>query len=117
MIKKVKVEEAIGMALAHDLTKVIPGGFKGPAFKRGQIITKDDIPELLSIGKEHVFVLTLDEGEVHEEEAAVRIARAVMGNGLSHSLPSEGRVNLKTTAAGLLKINVAALDEINMSTR
>jgi hypothetical protein len=114
MIKKVKVEEAIGMALAHDLTKVIPGGFKGPAFKRGQIITKDDIPELLSIGKEHVFVLTLDEGEVHEEEAAVRIAKAVMGNGLSPSLPSEGRVNLKTTSAGLLKINVAALDEINL---
>jgi hypothetical protein len=114
MIKKVRAEQAIGLPLAHDLTKVIPGGFKGPAFKRGQIITKDDIPELLSIGKEHVFVLTLDEGEVHEEEAALRIAKAVMGNGLSHSLPSEGRVNLKTTAAGLLKINVAALDEINL---
>ena len=114
MIKKVRVEEAIGMALAHDLTKVVPGGFKGPAFKRGHVITKDDIPELLNIGKEHVFVLTLDEGEVHEEEAAVRIARAVMGKGLRHSLPSEGRVNLKTTADGLIKINVAALDEINM---
>jgi len=114
MIKKVRVEEAIGMPLAHDLTKVIPGGFKGPAFKRGQIITKDDIPELLSIGKEHVFVLTLDEGEVHEEEAAVRIAKAIMGDGLSHTLPSEGRVNLKTTAAGLIKINVATLNEINL---
>jgi hypothetical protein len=114
MIKKVRIEEAIGMALAHDLTKVIPGGFKGPAFKRGHVITKDDIPELLNIGKEHVFVLTLDESEVHEEEAAVRIAKAIIGNGLSHSLPSEGRVNLKTTAAGLIKINVIALDEINL---
>jgi len=114
MIKKVRVEEAIGMALAHDLTKVIPGGFKGPAFKRGHIITKDDIPELLSIGKEHVFVLNLAEGQVHEEEAAIRIAKAVMGKGLTHSLPSEGRVNLKTTTTGLLKINTAALDEINL---
>ena len=114
MIKKVRVEEAIGMALAHDLTKVVPGGFKGPAFKRGHIITKDDIPELLSIGKEHVFVLNLAEGQVHEEEAAIRIAKAVMGQGLTHSLPSEGRVNLKTTSAGLIKINVAALDEINL---
>ncbi len=70
MIKKVKVEEAIGMALAHDLTKVVPGGFKGPAFRRGYIITKADIPELLSIGKEHVFVLKLAEGQIHEEEAA-----------------------------------------------
>ena len=63
MIKKVKVEEAIGMALAHDLTKVVPGGFKGPAFRRGYIITKADIPELLSIGKEHVFVLRLLRGK------------------------------------------------------
>ena len=114
MIRKVKVEEAVGMALAHDLTKVVPGGFKGPVFKRGHIITKDDVPELLNIGKEHVFVLELVEGQVHEEEAALRIAKAVMGKGLSHSLPSEGRVNLKTTGAGLLKINIAALDEINL---
>jgi hypothetical protein len=114
MIKKVRVEEAIGMALAHDLTKVVPGGFKGPAFKRGHIITKGDIPELLSIGKEHVFVLNLTEGQVHEEEAAIRIAKAVMGKGLTSSLPSEGRVNLKTTSDGLLKINTAALDEINL---
>jgi hypothetical protein len=114
MIRKVKVEEAVGMSLAHDLTKVVPGEFKGPAFKRGHIITKDDIPELLNIGKENVFVLELVEGQVHEEEAAIRIAKAVMGQGLAHSLPSEGRVNLKTTAAGLLKINVPALDEINL---
>lgn len=114
MINKIRVEEAVGMALAHDLTKVIPGGFKGPAFKRGHIITKDDIPELLSIGKEHVFVLELVEGQVHEEEAALRIAKGIMGKELTLTPPSEGRVNLKTTAAGLLKINVAALDEINL---
>ena len=114
MIRKVKVEEAVGMSLAHDLTKVVPGGFKGPAFKRGHIITKDDIPELLNIGKENVFVLELVEGQVHEEEAAIRIAKAVMGQCLAHSLPSEGRVNLKTTSPGLIKINVPALDEINL---
>ena len=79
MIKKVRVEEAVGMALAHDLTKVIPGGFKGPAFRRGHIISKEDIPALLDIGKEHVFVLTLAAGQIHEEEAAIRIADAVMG--------------------------------------
>ena len=92
----------------------MPGGFKGPAFKRGHIITKDDIPELLSIGKEQIFVLELAEGQVHEEEAALRIAKAVMGKGLTPTPPSEGRINLKTTAAGILKINVAALDEINL---
>jgi hypothetical protein len=114
MISKVRVEEAIGTALAHDLTKIVPGGFKGPVFKRGHIIKKEDIPELLSIGKEHVFVLSLAEGQVHEEDAAIRIAQAVTGQSLTHSPPSEGRVNLKTTSPGLLKINVAALDEINL---
>ena len=58
--------------------------------------------------------MELASGQVHEEEAALRIAAAIMGKGLSQSPPSEGRVNLKTTAAGLLKINVAALDEINL---
>jgi molybdopterin biosynthesis enzyme len=102
------------MALAHDLTKVVPGGFKGAAFKRGHIITKDDIPELLSIGKEHIFVMELAANQIHEEEAAIRIAKAIMGQNLTNSAPSEGRVNLKATSPGLLKINVPALDEINL---
>ena len=114
MMKKVRIEDAIGMALAHDLTKVVPGGFKGAAFKRGHIITKDDIPELLSIGKEHIFVMELAANQIHEEEAAIRIAKAIMGQNLTNSAPSEGRVNLKATSPGLLKINVPALDEINL---
>ena len=114
MMKKVRIEDAIGMALAHDLTKVVPGGFKGAAFKRGHIITKDDIPELLSIGKEHIFVMELAANQIHEEEAAIRIAKAIMGQNLTNSAPSEGLVNLKATSPGLLKINVPALDEINL---
>jgi hypothetical protein len=113
MISKVRVEEAIGLTLAHDITKVVPGGFKGPAFRRGHIIRTEDITEFLRIGKEHIFILDLDEGQVHEEEAALRIARAVMGPGLVQSKPKEGRVNLTTAFAGLLRINVGALDAIN----
>ena len=114
MMKKVRIEDAIGMPLAHDFTKIVPGGFKGAAFKRGHIITKDDIPELLSIGKEHIFVMELAANQIHEEEAAIRIAKAIMGQNLTNSAPSEGRVNLKATSPGLLKINVPALDEINL---
>jgi len=77
MLKKVRLDEAIGMVLGHDVTKIVPGRFKGPAFRRGHIIRKEDIPELLSIGKEHVYVIQPQEGEVHEEEAALRIAKAV----------------------------------------
>ncbi|MDD5127981.1 MAG: molybdopterin-binding protein [Dehalococcoidales bacterium] len=112
MITKVKVEEAIGKAIAHDITKVVPG-FKGPAFRRGHIITRKDIPELLRIGKEHIYILSLGSDEVHEEEAALRIANAVKGRGLMCSPPHEGRVSLITASTGLLKVDVAALDKIN----
>jgi len=113
MLKKVKLDEAIGMVLGHDVTKVIPGKFKGPVFRRGHIIKKEDIPELLSIGKEHVYVMELGEGEVHEEEAALRIARAISGSGVEFGEPSEGRVNLKAKIPGLLRVNVCLLKEIN----
>jgi molybdenum cofactor synthesis domain-containing protein len=114
MIKKIKVEDAIGLTLAHDVTRILPGSFKGPAFRRGYVIEPKDVQELLNIGKEHVYILDLEKGEVHEDDAAQRIARAVMGMGLAYSAPSEGRVNLQTTHNGLLKINVPVLDEINL---
>ncbi len=113
MLKKVELDKAVGMALGHDVTKVVPGKFKGPAFRRGHIIKKEDIPELLSIGKEHVYVMELEEGEVHEEEAALRIARAISGSGVEPSEPREGRVNLKAKIPGLLRIDTYLLKEIN----
>jgi hypothetical protein len=112
-MKKVKVGEAIGMPLGHDVTKVVPGTFKGPAFRRGHIIREEDIPELLSIGKEHVYIMELGKEEVHEEEAASRIARAICGRGIEFSEPNEGKVNLKATAFGLLRINRRLLNNFN----
>ena len=114
MISKIRTENAVGLTLAHDVTKVLPGSFKGPIFRRGHIITKEDVPELLNIGKEHVYILRLEEGEVHEDEAGIRLARAVMGVGLAHSNPSEGRVDLSTTQTGLININIPALEKINL---
>lgn len=113
MLRKVKVAEAIGLVLSHDITKVIPGKFKGPAFRRGHVIQKEDIPELLSIGKEHIYVMELNEGEVHEEEAAWRIAHAIGGEGVDFSAPKEGRVNLTARQYGILKINSSSLKAIN----
>lgn len=114
MISRVKVEEAIGLTLAHDITKIVPGGFKGPAFRRGHTIRQEDVPEFLSIGKEHVFIMELGEGQVHEDEAALRMARVVMGPGLAQSQPKEGRINLTAAMTGLLRIDVARLDAINL---
>lgn len=112
-MKKVRVEDAIGMVLAHDLTKIIPDRFKGVAFKKGYIIKEEDIEDLKNIGKNHVYILSLDENQLHEDEAAIRIGKAASGNGIATTNPSEGKVNLKAKYKGLLKINTEALQEIN----
>lgn len=112
-IKKVRVEEAVGMVLGHDITKIVPGEYKGPAFKKGHIIQPVDIPHLKNIGKEHIYLIELANGQVHENEAVTRIARAVAGPGLAICEPAEGRVNLKAAADGLLKIDRQAVIAVN----
>lgn len=113
MLKKVKLDKAIGLTIGHDMTKVIPGKFKGPMFRRGHVITKDDLPELRLMGKEHIYVIEEEEGLIHEEEAALRIAKTVSGSDMKLTSPKEGRVNIVCTQHGLLKVNKALLKEIN----
>jgi molybdopterin biosynthesis enzyme len=113
MLKKVPVGKAVGMVLGHDVTRIVVGGFKGPAFKKGHIIIAQDIDPLRNLGKEHIYVLTLEPGQVHENDAALRIARAAAGSGLRLSEPSEGKVDLHAQAYGLLKVHVEGLNQIN----
>jgi len=114
-MKKVPVQSAIGMVLCHDVTQIIPGRMKGPAFRKGHILREEDVPQLLSMGKEHIFVWDIqsDSGLVHENEAADRIARAAAGRNIALSAPREGKVDLTATVDGLLKIDLEALFEIN----
>jgi molybdenum cofactor synthesis domain-containing protein len=111
--KSVPLEEAVGMMLGHDLTQIIPGEFKGPAFKKGHVIKEEDVSQLLDMGKRNIFVLDPKDGYVHENEAAERIARAASGDGIRLTEPSEGRINFISTGSGLLKINREALLKIN----
>lgn len=111
--KSVPLENAVGMMLGHDLTQIVPGEFKGPAFKKGHIIKEEDVSQLLDMGKMNIYVLDPEDGYVHENEAAQRIARAASGNGIRHTEPSEGRINFISTGSGLLKIDKEALLKIN----
>lgn len=113
MMKSIPVQEAVGMVLSHDITRIVPGEFKGRAFKKGHVIREDDVPKLLNLGKDNIFVLDLQEGFVHENDAALRLARAASGDGIALTEPSEGKVKMITTRNGLLKVNSAALQEIN----
>jgi molybdenum cofactor synthesis domain-containing protein len=112
-VKSVSVHDAVGMVLCHDATRIVPGRHKGPAFKKGHIITDQDIGPLLDMGKANVYVYDLSEGYIHEDDAANRIASAAAGPGLQLTSPSEGRVNLTASLNGLLKVNPAALSQIN----
>ncbi len=112
--KKVKVADAIGMVLGHDITKIIPGEYKGPAFKKGHIIRAEDIEHLRNIGKEHIYSLEISPSQLHEHDAVVRMSAAIGGKGVYCAEPSEGKVNIKAAARGLLKINRDAVNEINM---
>lgn len=112
-MKTVPVQEALGRVLCHDLTRIVPGEFKGPAFRKGHIIGAEDIHQLLDMGKEHVYVLEMHDGLLHENAAAVRIASAAAGPGISLTDPREGKVNLLAEWDGLLKVNVDALYELN----
>jgi molybdenum cofactor synthesis domain-containing protein len=112
-MKVVTVYEAEGMVLCHDITEIVPDKFKGRAFKKGHVVRKEDIPKLLNIGKEHLYVWELNESCLHENDAATRIATAVAGAGIVLREPAEGKVELIAAHPGLLKINVDALNQIN----
>ncbi|HWP96323.1 MAG TPA: molybdopterin-binding protein [Syntrophomonadaceae bacterium] len=112
-MRKVHVEDAVGLTLGHDITKIVPGREKYRAFCRGHIVRAEDIPRLKDMGKEHIFVWEPDDNMVHEDEAALRMAQAAAGPGVSFAKPSQGRVNLKASFDGLLQVQVAQLNWIN----
>jgi molybdenum cofactor synthesis domain-containing protein len=112
-MKKVKVENAVGMVLAHDITRIIPGKYKGVGFKKGHIVKEEDVPELLKLGKKHLYVLNLSVDHLHEDDAALRIARAICGKKLYWTDPSEGKSNIISETDGIVKVDRTALLKIN----
>ncbi len=111
-MKKVRVEDAVGMTLCHDLTEM-RGSFKGPAFRRGHVITPEDIPHMLDIGKRTVFVWEENAGEIHEEDAALRMAAMAPVRGAHDTGPSEGKMVLTADEAGMLRVDGELLRQIN----
>src|SRR4030042_1537365 len=114
-MRKIMIEDAIGMVLGHDVTQIIPGEYKGPRFKRGHRIRKEDIPEFLKIGKENIYVMDLKAGIIHEDEAARRLGRVFAGKNIDMSGPSEGKVTFHSKINGVLKVNLPLLHRINLS--
>lgn len=113
--KTVSVSEAVGSVLAHDITEIRPGEFKGRAFKKGYRIRHEDIFHLLRLGKDRLFVLEIAEDELHEDDAARLIARALMGEGVAaRGEPKEGKIEILADRDGLLKVHREALLKFNL---
>jgi molybdenum cofactor synthesis domain-containing protein len=113
-MKSVPVEQSVGMVLCQDITKIVPGEFKGSLFKKGHVIRKEDIDPLLNVGKENIYVWEADENSVHENDAAIRLAEATMGENLRYEAPGEGKCSLFATCRGLFTVDTDTLEEMNM---
>lgn len=115
MFKKIDVRDAVGTTLAHDITEIRPGEFKGPAFRKGHTVCKEDICHLQKLGKNHLYLIDLEDDEIRENQAASILARGLSGKGITwKDEPKEGKIGLHAEIDGLLVVDIAALAAFNM---
>jgi molybdopterin biosynthesis enzyme len=112
-MKQIPTRDAVGQVVCHDMTRIVAGEMKGPQFRKGHIIREEDIPMLLSMGKEQIYVWEKLPGMLHEDEAAEALARICRGNAISQSGPSEGKIELFAEAEGLFCFDTEKLNRIN----
>lgn len=112
-MRSIPSKDAVGLALCHDITEIRPGECKKVAFARGHIVREEDVPYLLRLGKENLYIWEEADNLVHEDDAAYCIAKAICGNNIEYSTPQEGRINFYSTVQGLLTIDVPLLNTLN----
>ncbi|MBQ1834664.1 MAG: molybdopterin-binding protein, partial [Oscillospiraceae bacterium] len=122
-MKLIRTEDAVGQVLCHDMTQIIPGQYKDARFRKGHIVTEEDIPVLLSMGKENLYVWEMREGILHENDAAERMCALCLNDGMERSEVKEGKIELRAGRAGLFRVDreklnaVNAIDELMIATR
>ena len=112
-MKLIKTVDAVGHALCHDLTQIIPGEYKGARFRKGHIVKKEDIPVLLSMGKENLYIYELSEGKLHENDAAERLCKICKGENISRGEVKEGKIELFSDCDGVFALDSRRLYDIN----
>jgi len=122
-MRRIETVHAVGHVLCHDLTRIIPGEWKGAQFLKGHVVTEEDIPMLLSMGKDHLFVWEMDENHLHENDAALRLGALCENEWMRHGDIREGKLELFATRDGLFTVDtqrlaaVNSLEEIMIATR
>ena len=112
-MKLIRTTEAEGAVLCHDITQIIKGVTKDARFRKGHVVTKEDIPVLLSLGKDQLYVWEKAEGMLHEDEAAEILCAICRGAHMDRSVPKEGKIELTAACSGLFKIKNEALKAVN----
>ena len=112
-MKLIKTEDAVGSVLCHDLTQIIKGVTKDAVFRKGHIVQPEDIPVLLSIGKEHLYVWEADENMLHENDAARILCDICKNKYMDESEVKEGKIELSAAADGLFKVDSRRLQLVN----
>ncbi len=122
-MKLIPTQDAVGHMLCHDMTQIIPGQYKGARFRKGHVVQPEDIPVLLSMGKEHLYVWELTPGMVHENDAAERLCALCRNDHMERTEAKEGKIELTAAIDGLFQVNrrrlnaVNALEDIMIATR
>lgn len=122
-MKLIPTQDAVGHMLCHDMTQIIPGQYKGARFRKGHVIQPEDVPVLLSMGKEHLYVWELTPGMVHENDAAERLCALCRNDHMERTEAKEGKIELTAAIDGLFQVNrrrlnaVNALEDIMIATR
>ena len=112
-MKLIKTEDAVGHILCHDITQIIKDVIKDARFRKGHIVTEDDIPVLLSMGKDYLYIWENDDTMYHENEAAQILCDICISENMSPSEVKEGKIELKADCDGLFVVDVERLNEIN----
>lgn len=113
-MRELETTKAVGHILCHDITQIIRGEKKGVLFKKGHVITEEDIPKLLSVGKDHIFIWESGQDKIHENEAADILCALCKNDFMSQTPVSEGKIELVAEVDGLLKVNKEAIKRVNM---
>lgn len=112
-MKLIKTEDAVGHVLCHDITQIIKGVTKDAVFRKGHIVTEEDIPVLLSVGKENLYAWEKEEGMLHENDAAEILRQICQGEHMHPSDVKEGKIELIADIDGVLKIEREKLRKVN----